>query len=184
MNNKTPPRPEAVPASTDMGAPEPWAEARKRFAQSDSGWLTTILPDGRPHSRPVLTLWLDDAPYIVTSADTRKGRNLAANSHATLAVTSTQLPAVDLVVEGEAIRVTEDDRLERLAREYRDKGWQVTPRNGALDADEGAPTAGAGPYLVYEIRPRKVFGFPGTAGADEGGGYPHGVFTPTRWRFD
>jgi general stress protein 26 len=182
--NKTEPRAEAVPSTTDMGKPVAWREALRRLEQSDFGWLTTILPDGRPHSRPVLTLWMDDAPYIVTNADTRKGRNLAANSHASLAVSNTQLPAVDLVVEGDAVRVTDNVKLDRLAAEFRNKGWQVSVGDSALDADEGAPTAGPAPYLVYEIRPRKAFGFPGTEGADDSGGYPQGVFTPTRWRFE
>jgi hypothetical protein len=77
------------------------------------------------------------------------------------------------VVEGEAARVKDESKLQRVAHAYAEKyAWQVTVRNAALDADFGAPTAGPPPYAVYELTPSTAFGF----GTDE-------TFSPTRWRF-
>ena len=42
-------------------------------------WLSTIHPEGRPHTRPVDGLWLDDTLFFGGSEDSRWRRNLAAN---------------------------------------------------------------------------------------------------------
>ncbi len=38
--------------------------------------LATVRPGGWPHVMPLLSLWLDDAFYFLTSETTRKGKNL------------------------------------------------------------------------------------------------------------
>jgi hypothetical protein len=81
--------------------------------------------------------------------------------------------ALDLVVEGEATKVSGEVRLHRVAEAYMSKyGWPVTVRECAFYAD-GAPTAGPPPYAVYEVIPQTAFGFP----------TEEGMFRPTRWRF-
>ena len=82
---------------------------------------------------------------------------------------------MDVVLEGTATQVTNEDTLHKVAEAYRSKyGWPVTVTNGAFDAPYGAPTAGPPPYHPYEITPATVFGF-GTA--DEYAGQA------TRYRF-
>ena len=67
---------------------------------------------------------------------------------------------MDMVLEGTATPVTDDDTLQRLAAAYRAKyGWPVTVREGTFDAPYGAPTAGPPPYHPYRITPVTVFGF-------------------------
>ena len=151
----------------------PWDRARERFEEdagiSPTHWLATVHPDGRPHVMPVWTVWVDGAFYFVTGATTRKRRNLAHNAHCVITVESSGL---DLVVEGEAAKVSDETSLQRIADAYAVQGWHPTVGNSVFYADYGAPSAGPPPYEVYEVTPVTVFGL----GTDE----PYGA---TRWRF-
>ncbi len=150
----------------------PWAEVRDRLARERFYWLATTRPDGRPHVRPVLAVWVDGALYSSTNAAARKGRNL---DHDPRCAVTARTDDVDVALEGRAGRVTGDETLAKVAAAYRDKyGWPVDVRNGAFEAPYGAPTAGPPPYVVYRITPRQVFAF----GTDDALG-PR----TTRWRF-
>jgi nitroimidazol reductase NimA-like FMN-containing flavoprotein (pyridoxamine 5'-phosphate oxidase superfamily) len=158
------------PYLADDVTPTSWAEARRRLADADTYWLATVRSDGRPHLVPVLAVWLDDALHFVASRTSRKARNLAHDAHCVIAASR---DALDLVVEGEATKVTGEARLRRVAEVYMTKyGWPVTVRDGAFYGD-GAPTAGPPPYDVYEVVPTTAFGFP----------TEEETFSPTRWRF-
>jgi hypothetical protein len=139
-----------------------WAEARQRLSETQYYWLATIGPDGPPHVRPVLAIWLDGSLYTTTNAKARKGRNLMVDSRCSVAARSDDL---DLVLEGRAARVTDEPRLEVLATEYRSKYpvWPVVVGGAAFDEATGAPTAGPPPYQVYELSPTVAFAF----GTDE-----------------
>jgi hypothetical protein len=42
----------------------PWSEGRQRLETPEREriyWLATVSPDGRPHVRPILGLWLEGA---------------------------------------------------------------------------------------------------------------------------
>jgi hypothetical protein len=161
---------EKLPANTEHAAPTPWIEGRQRLEAGRWYWLTTVRPDGRPHVMPVLAVWLEGALFFVAADASRKAHNLARDAHCVMTVA---LEDAHLVVEGEAARVKDESRLQRVAHAYAEKyAWPVTVRNAAFDADFGAPTAGPPPYAVYELTPSTAFGF----GTDE-------TFSPTRWRF-
>jgi hypothetical protein len=164
------------------GAPLiPWARVSERLEQGltqgpGSGgpdrhtcWLATVRPDGTPHVMPLGALWMDGAFYFNTGATTRKGKNLASNRHCVITVATHDF---DIVAEGEAVKVTDDAKLQRIAEAYAAQGWQPTVRDGALYAEYSAPAAGPPPWDVYEMIPTTVFGL-GTA-------EPYGA---TRWRF-
>jgi nitroimidazol reductase NimA-like FMN-containing flavoprotein (pyridoxamine 5'-phosphate oxidase superfamily) len=156
-------------SAEDARPPVTWAEARRRLEEADTYWLATVRPDGRPHVVPVLAVWVDDALHASAGASTRKGRNLARDPRCVVAAGG---PSLDLVLEGRAAKVADEDRLRRVAEAYAAKyRWQVTVRDGALHGD-GAPTAGPPPYEVYEVTPATAFGF----GTDES-------FNAMRWRF-
>jgi nitroimidazol reductase NimA-like FMN-containing flavoprotein (pyridoxamine 5'-phosphate oxidase superfamily) len=162
----------AEPLTADAATVIPWAEARTRLAEARFYWLATVHPDGRPHVRPVLAVWVDGALHSTTNPTARKGRNLARDSRCAITVRSEGL---DLVVEGEAAKVSDEAKLQRVADAYVAKyEWPVTVREGAFDAEYGAPAAGPPPYEVYEVTPSVVFGF----GTDE-------TLAPrtTRWQF-
>jgi Pyridoxamine 5'-phosphate oxidase len=140
-----------------IDAPPPsWPEAGRRIAEAGFYWLATGHPNGRPHVRPVLAVWADGALHFVTGAATRKGMNLARDSHCVVTAASGGL---HLVVEGQAARVSDEAMLKRVAAVYASKyAWPVEVRDGAFYAD-GAPTAGPPPYQLYQIRPATIFAF-------------------------
>ena len=118
---------------------------------------------------PLLAVVVDGALHFSTGAGTRKAKNLAASPHCVVGVGA---PGLDLVVEGTASRITDEQRLARVAAAYDVKyGWRVTVRDGAFHDAEGAPTAGPPPYDVYELNPTTAYGF----GTD-------GTLASTRWR--
>jgi len=164
------------------GAPPiPWTRVRERLdegltqAPGTGGpdrhtcWVATVRPDGRPHVVPVGVLWVDGRFYFNAGATTRKARNLARNPQCAITVATSPF---DLVVEGEAVKVTEEAKLQRIAEVYASQGWQATVRDGALYAEYSAPSAGPPPWDLYEVTPATVFAL-GTA-------EPYGA---TRWRF-
>jgi nitroimidazol reductase NimA-like FMN-containing flavoprotein (pyridoxamine 5'-phosphate oxidase superfamily) len=162
----------------------PWAEARERLETPERDrtyWLATVRPDGRPHVVPILGLWQHGAFYFITGETTRKGKNLAGNPRCVIAASSTALPALDVIVEGDAQKVTDAAKLQQVADAYASKmQWQFTVRDGAVFGDN-APTAGPPPYAVFELTPTMVLGLPGLTGMSEVG--TAGSFNPTRWRF-
>ncbi len=151
--------------------PVPWEEAAEHLAAADTFWLATARPDGHPHVRPILAVWVDDALHFVSSTTSRTWANLARNPPCSI---STGTPGLDLVVEGDAVRVTDDARLRRVADAYESRyGWPVAIRDGAFHA-EGAPTAGPPPFHIFALLATKAYGF----GTDE-----HFDDRSTRWRF-
>ena len=158
----------------------PWSRPRAQLEagsnQQGSGrandrtfWLATVRPDGRPHATAFGGLWLDDRVYLVSGPGTRKSRNLAANP---ACVVTVSLDDIDLVIEGQAARVTDPATLERLAGAYRDQGWPAEVSGDAFVAPYSAPSAGPPPWFLYEIVPVTVFG---VATTEPGGAM--------RWRF-
>jgi hypothetical protein len=144
-----------------------------RRHQAAGAWglvLGTTRPDGRPHVASVGALWHDGDFYIVSGADTRKSRNLAANPACTIAVA---LDGIDLTVEGNATRVTDRPTLERVAALYREGGWPAEVSGEAFTAPYSAPSAGPPPWQLYRFTFHTAFG---VATAE-----PNGA---TRWRFD
>jgi hypothetical protein len=75
---------------------------------------------------------------------------------------------LDVVVEGDAVRVTDDARLQRLAEAWQAKygdDWHFDVHDGAFHHD-------AGSALVFEVAATVAFGF--------NKGEP---YSQTRWRF-
>jgi hypothetical protein len=155
------------------GAPElDWNHVAAALAAGPAGgtfFLGTVRPDGRPHAAGVGAVWLDDALYFVSGPDTRKSRNLAANPACTV---SASLAGLDIVLEGEASRVTDAETLERLAAHYRDNGWPAEVAGDAFTGPYSAPSAGPPPWYLYVLNVHTAFGLGGTE--------PAGA---TRWRF-
>src|SRR5271157_4130240 len=53
-----------------------WEWARERLSKSHNYWLTTVRPNGMPHTMVVWGIWLGGAYYFSTGATTRKASNL------------------------------------------------------------------------------------------------------------
>jgi general stress protein 26 len=154
--------------SSDGAPPTEWAEASRRLEEAMLYWLSTVRPDGRPHVTPLLSVWLDGALYFCTGPSERKAKNLAQNSHCILTTGSNSLDeGLDLVVEGDAVKVSDDNKLRPVATAYESKygsDWHFDVRDGAFYGDGGEA-------LVYEVAPTTAFGF------------RKGQYSQTRWRF-
>lgn len=110
------------------------------------------------------------ALYFCTGPDERKARNLASNSHCVIATGRNTLneEGLDLVIEGEAVRMSDEATLHRLADLYESKygsDRRFTVRDGAFHHE-------AGEALVFNVDPTTAFGF--------GKG---STSSQTRWRF-
>ena len=149
----------------------PWSRAVEQLdaGSAKSFWLSTVRPDGRPHVAAVGALWLDGMLYFTSGPQTRKSRNLDRNP---ACVFSVSLPNLDLVIEGTAVRVTDQDTLQRLAQHYAAGGWPARASDGAITAEYSAPSAGPPPWFLYVVRPVTAIG---VATAE-----PYGA---TRWQF-
>jgi nitroimidazol reductase NimA-like FMN-containing flavoprotein (pyridoxamine 5'-phosphate oxidase superfamily) len=132
-------------------------------------FLGTVDPDGRPHATGVGAFYLDGDMYFTSGPGTRKSRNLAANPACTISVA---LAGIDVVLEGEAERVTDSATLEQVAAAAREGGWPAQVEGDALTAPYSAPSAGPAPWHLYRLKVHTVYG---VATAE-----PYGA---TRWRF-
>jgi Pyridoxamine 5'-phosphate oxidase len=64
--------------------PTPWAVGLEQVHASDTFWLTTVRPDGRPHVTPLIAVWHSEALWFATGPEERKARNLAENQSCVL----------------------------------------------------------------------------------------------------
>lgn len=153
--------------------PLPWSRPHDLLAviatTETTFFLGTVRPDGRPHSAGIGALWFDGDLYLVSGPETRKSRNLAANPACTISV---RLEGIDLTLEGEVRRVTDQPTLEQLAQLYRESGWPAEVEGDAFTAPFSAPSAGPPPWYLYRFTFHTAFG---VATAE-----PNGA---TRWRF-
>jgi hypothetical protein len=154
--------------------PLEWTRARDHLASGPGQpgnicFLTTTRPDGRPHAANVGAIWIDGDMYFTSGPGTQKSKNLAANPAAAFAI---KAEGLDLVLNGEASRVTDPAMLETAAAKYRNIGWPVEVEGDAFTAPFSAPSAGPPPWYLYRFRYDSVVGV-GTA-------EPYGA---TRWRF-
>jgi hypothetical protein len=115
-------------------------------------WLATVRPNGAPHVRLVLAVWVDGGLYFCAGENTRKAKNLVLDPRCVVTVEQEPL---DLVLEGRAVKVRDAPTLRRVAEAYaRVYGWRVMVRDGAFHDTEGAPTAGPPPTTCTRQRQR------------------------------
>ena len=180
MSTATPdPTPELDPRySTPDARATPWDEARDTLICADLYWIASVRPSGQPHVTPLMSVWADGAMHVSTGYDEQKARNIAANPRCTLTTgRNTMDGGLDVVVEGEGVRVTGRDRLERLRDMWVAKygeTWRFDASDEGFhhpeqaDLDEGV----ADLALVFAIPPGRAYAFrKGT------------VFSQTRYRF-
>src|SRR5436305_13923568 len=114
--------------------PVDWAEVVKRLEattgpapdahNSRTTWLSTLNEDGSPHVTAVGALWLDGTFWFQTGAGTRKGRNVARDPRCSIAVS---IRDADVVMEGDAARVTEPGAVARIGTASADHGGPAEP---------------------------------------------------------
>jgi hypothetical protein len=155
--------------SSDGATATPWAQGRRGLEQAQVYWLSTVRPDGRPHVTPVVAVWLDGALYFTTGLTERKVNNLGQNSHCVITTGCNSLfEGLDLVVEGDALPVSDKATLQPVADKFAAKyesPFRFTVGDAALYS-EGREV------LTYRVTPTKAFAY----GRGE-------RFSATRWRF-
>lgn len=120
-----------------------------------TAWLATINADGSPHVTGVGALWVDGEFVFETGERTRKGRNLARDPRCTLSLATHDF---DLVVEGEASRISDSPTVAAMAARWNADGWpaRVDETGLALTAEFSAPSAGPPPWTVYRLTPQRA----------------------------
>ena len=122
---------------------------------SRTTWLSTLNEDGSPHVTAVGALWVDGTFWFQTGTSTRKGRNVERDPRCSVAVS---IRDADVVIEGDAARVTERNALARIARAWSDNSWPAQPdeSGSGITAPFNAPSQGPPPWHVYRVEPRSA----------------------------
>ncbi len=122
---------------------------------SRSTWLSTVNQDGSPHLVPVGAIWIDGAFWFQTGVATRKAHNVARDPRCSIALS---IREADVVIEGDAVRVTEQGAVARAAKAWGDQGWPAEPDESGtgITAPFNAPSQGPPPWNVYRIEPRSA----------------------------
>ncbi|MDL4817249.1 pyridoxamine 5'-phosphate oxidase family protein [Actinomadura opuntiae] len=92
-------------------------EARALFAGPNIAHIATLLPDGGPHSVPVMIDIEGDHLAFFTSPNSRKGRNLAADDRIAISVTDRENLVLSALVRGRVVK-----------RVGGDAGWDIVDR--------------------------------------------------------
>lgn len=97
-------------------------DVRRLFSEANYAHLATLMPDGSPHSVPV---WVDlegDRIALLTSVNSRKGRNLAHDPRVAISVTDKDQPFTMATVRGRVAERIEGDRaweiIDRISQKY------------------------------------------------------------------
>ena len=157
--------------SSDNAVPTEWEQGRKDLQDAEVYWLSTVRSDGRPHVTPLLGVWLAGALYFCTGPNERKAKNLAQNPHCILTTGSNRLDGLDIVVEGDVAKVSDQAELRNVADTYESKyGTHFTAPEGTWFGL--GDSIRSGQALVYRVIPSTAFGFgKGT------------LYSQTRWSF-
>jgi len=133
-----------------------WTDATTVLEEAELYWLSTVRGDGRPHVTPLIGVWADGAVHFCTGPREQKYRNLESNAQ--VALTTGQnawADGLDVVVEGRAVRVADQDTLQRLADAYEAKygsAWH-------FDVGEGLFETGENVAAVFRVEMDKVLAF-------------------------
>jgi general stress protein 26 len=149
--------------------PTPWPDALHVLETAELFWISTVRSDGRPHVTPLPAVWHEGRLHFCTGPAEQKAVNLARNPHVALTTGSNRWKeGLDLVVEGNAVLVTDDSRLRTLADLWRSKyqgDWDFAVEDEMFRHGDG------GSAVVFEVAPTKVLAF------------AKGPFAQTRFRF-
>jgi nitroimidazol reductase NimA-like FMN-containing flavoprotein (pyridoxamine 5'-phosphate oxidase superfamily) len=131
-----------------------WEETRRALEHAELFWISTVRADGRPHVTPLVAVWLDDTIYFATGPSEQKAVNLRTNQNMILTTGCNEWKrGLDVVVEGEAVKVSDESVLERLAETWATKWdgrWHYEVHDRGF-RHEG----GSGAVLVFWSSPQR-----------------------------
>lgn len=142
--------------SDPEAGPTPWSDAVQVLEHAELYWLSTVRADGRPHVTPLIGVVEDGAVHFCTGLREQKARNLEHRSQVALTTgNNTWAQGLDVVVEGTAVRVTDQAALQRLADAFEAKYGSVWH----FDVGDGGFGMGEEAAPVFRIEPAKVLAF-------------------------
>jgi general stress protein 26 len=137
-------------------AATPWPEVVGVLEEAELYWLTTVRADGRPHVTPLIGVWQDGAVHFCTGLQEQKARNLETNRQVAITTGSNAWArGIDVVVEGTAVRVTDNGALQGLADAYEAKYGTVWH----FDVRDGVFVSGEDTAAVFRVEHDKVLAF-------------------------
>jgi pyridoxine/pyridoxamine 5'-phosphate oxidase len=139
----------------------PWSWAEQRLKGSHNYWITTVKPNGSPHTMVVWGLWQGRRFLFSTGSNSRKARNLERNQ---ACIVSTEHAHEAVIVEGFA---------EIADISARRKFFSAYERKYKFDMKSMKQDILAMKEPVFAVRPRVVFGL----------WEKHFVGKSTRWKF-
>jgi hypothetical protein len=156
------------PQAPGYGFPEsskgllPWSWSEQRLKKSHNYWITTVKPDGSPHTMVVWGLWQDGRFLFSTGSKSRKARNLEQNPKC---VVCNEDAHEAVIVEGVA---------EVADVAARKKMLPVYERKYKFDMSSMKDDILAMKEPVFAVRPRMVFAM----------WEKHFQSKATRWKFE
>lgn len=132
-----------------------WPQVEERLRASLHYWLTSVRPDGTPHTVPRWGVWLDGRFYYDGAPTTRHTRNVERNPAVTLSLESgTEV----VIVEGrsDATRADAEDLGARLAEAFE----KYHPHGYRPGADSWSGEDGGGLRVITPKRAMAWFSFP------------------------
>jgi len=139
----------------------PWKWAEQRLTQSHNYWISTVRPEGPPHTMVVWGLWLDGVFLFSTGRQSRKARNLAKNMNCVVCTEHSHDAVIVEVGTDVAVFARRRGFLKKYQRKY----------NFDMASMEKDIIAMKEP--VFAVRPRVVFGLYEKKFVD----------SATRWKF-
>lgn len=139
-----------------------WSWAKQRLKKSHNYWITTVRPDGSPHTMVVWGLWQDGRLLFSTGGTSVKARNLAHNANC---IVCTEHAHEAVIVEGVAEIAHVAARRKFLPRYERKYDWDMSKMKADILAMKEP---------VFAVRPRVVFAL----------WEKHFQGKSTRWKFD
>jgi len=156
------------PQAPGYGFPEsskgllPWSWAEQRLKKSHNYWITTVKPDGSPHTMVVWGLWQDGRFLFSTGSKSRKARNLEKNPNC---IVCNEQANEAIIVEGTATTADVAARRKMLPAYERKYEFDMsTMKDDILSMKEP----------VFAVRPRVVFAM----------WEKHFQSKSTRWKFE
>jgi uncharacterized pyridoxamine 5'-phosphate oxidase family protein len=139
----------------NAGSP-PWSDVAELLERAELYWITTVRADGRPHVTPLIAVLYKGAVHFCTGLREQKFRNLEHSPKVAMTTgNNTWAEGLDVVVEGTAVRVMDQDALRRLADAYEAKygsEWH-------FEVGDGVFVSSGGDAAVFRVEPAKVLAF-------------------------
>jgi nitroimidazol reductase NimA-like FMN-containing flavoprotein (pyridoxamine 5'-phosphate oxidase superfamily) len=143
--------------SSPQAEATPWPDVVEALEKAELYWITTVRQDGRPHVTPLIGVVKDEVFHFCTGLEEQKGRNLEHNDNVALTTgNNTWAKGLDVVLEGRAVRIDDDEQLRRLAEAWEAKygsEWHWEVAEGMFRHEDGSGAA------VFRVEPAKVLAF-------------------------